>query len=195
MSIFNYYASLRSEILEIVTGVENSGSSLFWDETTPNWVTKDKLENLYKKYLNKAKDYGLYVVTMHSDCPNPKHSGYPISNDYGIGVTNRDQNYVWNGGQIYQGPRYCRCPCSPRNKITEHWVIDTAIYEKSSNQEFCKKLELILLGIYESIECAGDKKPRAAIRENLLRAVLRINDELLPEPMDIYIQNQIKCKT
>lgn len=55
MKIFEYYASLRSEILEVVTGVENSGWSLFWDDTTPNYVTKRKLEELYKKYLGVAE--------------------------------------------------------------------------------------------------------------------------------------------
>lgn len=192
MKIFEYYASLRSEILEVVTGVENSGWSLFWDDTTPNYVTKRKLEELYKKYLGVARSFGLYVVTRHCDCPNPKHLEYPVSNNYGLEISYRDEKFVWNGGQMYQGPRNCICPCSPKNKQTQHYVIDDVIYEVSANQELCKELEGILCDVVEAIDCAGDKKPRSAIRENLLRAVLRINDQLLPEKMDVYIENQLK---
>ena len=63
MKIFEYYASLRSEILEVVTGVENSGWSLFWDDTTPNYVTKRKLEELYRKLKNARKKYMEEVVS------------------------------------------------------------------------------------------------------------------------------------
>lgn len=192
MSIFEYYASLRGEILEVVTGVENSGWSLFWDETTPNYVNKRKLEGIYKKYLKIAQSFGLYVVTRHCDCPNPKHTDYPVSNDYGLEISYRDENYVWNGGQMYQGPRNCICPCSSKNRSSRHHVIDDVIYEKSADHELCEKLKGILYDIVEAIDCAGDKKPRSAIRENLLRAVLRINDQLLPVTMDVYIETQRK---
>ncbi|MCF6255516.1 MAG: hypothetical protein L3J98_12240 [Gammaproteobacteria bacterium] len=192
MRIFKYYTSLRAEILEVVTGVENSGWSLFWDETTPNCVTKNRLEKLYQRCLGEAKDYGLYVVTRHCGCTNPKHSEYPVSNEYGLEIIYKDSNYVWNGGQMYQGIRSCVCPCSSKNKLSEHNVIDDVLYEKNADQELCKKLEDILTDVVEAIESARDKNPRSAIRENLLRAVLRINDQLLPEPMDSYIQKQLE---
>lgn len=192
MNIFEYYASLRSEILEIVTGVKNSGWSLYWDETTPNYITKKKLEKLYKKYLNEAEKFGLYVVTRHCDCPNSKHRDYPVSNEYGLTITYNDERYVWNGGQMYQGFRNCVCPCSPKNKLSQHHVIDDVIYDKNYDQELCKKIEDILYDIVEAVDCAGDKKPRSAIRENLLRAVLRINDQLLPDPMDLYIEKYLE---
>lgn len=188
MKTFDYYTSLRSEILEVITGVENSGGSLFWDETTPNIVTKHKLIDLYAEYLSKAKAFGLYVVTRHCDCPNPKHGFYPVSNQYGLQIEYQDSNYVWNRGQMYQGQRNCICPCSATNKISQHHVIDDVIYDKNANENLCKKLEDILYDVVEAIDCAGDNRPRSAIRENLLRAILRINDQLLPEPMDSYIQ-------
>jgi hypothetical protein len=77
------------------------------------------------------------------------------------------------------------------NKETEHQVIDEIIYDANSNSEACTKLETILCDIYDSINCAGDKKSRSAIREYLLRAILRINDELLPEPIDTYISKRL----
>ena len=188
MDRFEYYSLLRSEILDIISGVENADDSLCWDNTKPNYITKRELENLYSKYIDDAKNFGVYIVTRHSGCPNPKHGEYPTSNKYGRSIPYRNKEYVWNGGQIYQGPRLCVCPCSEKNKLTEHWVIDDIVYEKSANLEKSQKLENILSDIDEAIDCAGDKKPRSAIREYLLRAIIRIDDELLPEPMDKYIQ-------
>lgn len=96
---------------------------------------------------------------------------------------------------MYQGNRYCACPCSSTKELTDHWVIDDVVYKQGSDLDQCEKLEYILRDIYKSTECAGDNKPRSAIRENLLRAVLRINDELLPEPMDSYIKKKLDKNT
>ena len=56
MDSFKYLSSLRAEILEVVTVVENSGWSLFWDNTTPNWSTKMKLEKLYASISTKQRN-------------------------------------------------------------------------------------------------------------------------------------------
>lgn len=195
MTMFRYYAELRSELLEIVTGVENSGDSLFWDNTTSNWQTKQRLENLYIKSLADSKLFGLLVVTRHSDCENLKHQNYPVSNTYGLQIEYHGSGYIWNGGQFHQGMRRCTCPCSKKNKETEHWVIDDIIYEEKADIKSCERLEAILSDLYASINCAGEKKPRSGIREYLLRAVLRINDELLPEPIDAYLAKRLAEST
>ena len=196
MNSFKYYSALRTEILAIVTGVENSGQNLFWDYTTPNRVTKYQLKELHAKHLAKASAFGLLVVTRHCDCENPAHDhdNYPVSNAYGRHIRYRESGYIWNGGQFYQGSRKCVCPCSSKNKETEHQVIDDVIYDANSNIEACTKLEAILTDIYDSINCAREKTPRSAIREYLLRAILRINDELLPEPIDTYISKSLTEK-
>lgn len=188
MSLFEYYAALRNEVLGIVSGTENTVPGLLWDNTTPNHITKNRLEKLFFKYLSAAKAHGILVVVRHSGCPNPSHGEYPTSNSYGLHIPYRSDEYLWNGGQFYQGSRLCVCPCSTHNEPTEHFVIEDVIYDTRANIDICNRLELILSDIFESINNAGDKKPRSAIREHLLRAVLRINDELLPEPMSIYIE-------
>lgn len=86
MALFKYFAGLRSEILEVVSGVQNAEASLFWDNTTPNFITRGKLEKLLRKNLNSVSSFGLYVVTRHSGCPNPRHGEYPTSNSYGLTI-------------------------------------------------------------------------------------------------------------
>lgn len=189
MSLFDYYVALRSDILEIITGVENATSSLFWDNTTANYITKNRLQNLFAKYVAAAKQFGLLVVIRHAHCPNTSHIDYLTSNSYGLHIPYLSVDYVWNGGQFYQGSRLCACPCSKGSGLTEHHVIEDIVYDRRANHDICTKLELILDDIFEAIDSAGDKKPRSAIREYLLRAILRINDELLPQPMDKYIRD------
>jgi len=191
MSLFTYYVSLRAEIIELVTGVQNAGNSLFWDNTTQNWVTKQKLERLFAKYLAEAKSFGLLMVTRHGYCKNPIHQDYPISNVHNLHIEYRKAGYIWNGGQFYQGKRNCICPCSASNKLSEHHVIDDIIYIDGSNIDECTNLEAILCDLYNAIDCAGEKMPRSGIREYLLRAILRINDELLPEPVETYISKHV----
>jgi len=194
MDILKYCVSLRSELLEVVSGVENSGYSFSWDTTTPNWATKTKLEKLYKRYLMLASRYGLYVVTIHSPCgssTHPENPGYITENDYGLDIAYQDKNYVWLGLGMYQGPRHTTCPCSDKSRVTDHYVNVVVIFKNNADQEVCKVLESILYDIHEAIECAEHKKTRSAIRENLLLAILKINDAILPESMEEYIQARL----
>jgi hypothetical protein len=196
MHAFEYHVALRAEILKIVSGVEDSHGSMFqWDETTPNWSTKSDLEKLLQRFLLEARNFGLFLVTRHCSCPNPKHDGYYISNDLGLKIKYGDTKWVWSGAQMYQGHRNCICPCSPKNQATKHWVIDDLVHERDKNPEMCKQLADILSDISYAIDSAADRKPRSGIREHLLRAVLNLNDQLLPEPMDLYIRNRIKAES
>lgn len=187
MELFSYYANLRTEIIRVISGVKNADSSLFWDNTTRNYTTKRELEAIYEKYLRLAANYGVYVVTRHCTCENKKHGDYPTTNTYGLDMPYQSAEYLWTGKQIYQGNRLCVCPCSRKNTATNHWVIDDVVFALSANPEVCGNLASILSDVHEAIQCSGDKMPRSGIREHLLRAILRINDELLPEPKDKYI--------
>ncbi|MCL4678070.1 MAG: hypothetical protein KJ017_05675 [Alphaproteobacteria bacterium] len=193
MSIDKYCITLRNELLSHITGIKNSGFSLFWDNTTPNYVTRGKLERVYEEYLRQAACFGLFLVTRHSNCPHASHTqnkdhDYIISNDYGLNIFYNDPDYIWSGDQMYQGKRTCHCPCSPDQNPIEHWVIEDVIYSKNIDTTNAKKIYPILSDIYAAIEQSGDKQPRSGIRENLLRAVLQLNDLILPVPVEDHIK-------
>jgi hypothetical protein len=175
MEYFEYYTALRSEILEIISGVENASHSFAWDNTTPNWVSKGTLEKLFSKYLNAARNFGLYVVTRHTECQNLNHGFYPTSNNYGFSIPYRSDEYVWGGGQMYQGSRLCTCPCSNENIQTAHSVIDDVVYDKKADLRQCENLEDILSDINKAITRSGNNLTRSAIREYLLLAIIKIN--------------------
>jgi hypothetical protein len=187
MTILKFYLGLREEILKQISGVENSKGYYSWDDTTPNWLTKSRLESLLEKNILLAKELGVYIVTRYTQCSNPKHEWYPTTNRYGMTIPYQDERFIWDGRQLYQNERLSTCPCSPKNKPHKNWVIDDIIYDKSVEIENCKTIALILEDISDAIKNSGDKKPRSGIREYLLRAILRINDAILPKSVDDYI--------
>jgi hypothetical protein len=193
MDIVQYSVHLRSELVSLVTGIQNAGFSLYWDNTTPNRVTKSKLCSIYKQYLSQASVFGVYLVTRHSACPHPSHQkcgdedGYLVSNDYGLDITYNDPDYIWEGRQMYQGERNCSCPCSPELPPVNHWVIEEMIYSRISHPE-ANRLCNILSDIYMSIQQSDDNHTRSGIREYLLRAILQLNDLIFPMPVEEYIK-------
>lgn len=194
MKVNSFYLELRGDLLKVISGVENSGGCIYWDNTTPNHMIKKKLENIYDNYFNLASEhFGIYKITRHTSCHNKGHynvdDGYPTTNEHGISVKYKDPMYIWTGIQLYQGERKCICPCDKKNKVSTHTVIDEIIYRKiNSHKADTKEITEILNDILIAIDNSDDRKPRSAIRERLLMAIIRINDQLLPMPMDEFIK-------
>ena len=88
---------------------------------------------------------------------------------------------------MFQGSRSEACPCSANREPISHHVIDDIVYDPQCEQSICRKIEDILVDVSSAIDAADDKRPRSAIREYLLRAVIRLNDAILPIKVDEYI--------
>ncbi len=195
MDVTRYCISLRQELIVLVTGIHDAGFSLYWDNTTPNYVTKRKLQQVYDRYLKQAADFGLYLVTRHADCSYKNHnaktdgeSDYVMSDEYGLNVSYKDPQYIWDGDQMYQGTMTCTCPCSPNKEAKAHHIIQDIIYSKDTDLTKARNIYSILSDIYYAIEQSGDKQSRSGIREYLLRAILQLNDMILPIPVEDHIR-------
>jgi hypothetical protein len=195
VDFFRYYVSLRAGLLKIITGTENSRWGGGWDNTIPNSITKNRLEKLAYKFIGDAKEFGFYLVNRHCACPNSKHEGYLTSNRYGETIVYENgyshTKYIYLQDSIYSGDRLGVCPCDPENRPVLHYVVGDVLFDENANIQKCQELVRIISDIYEAIDSAEDGRPRAAIRENLLRAVLRINDELMPQSIDDYIAEKL----
>ena len=188
---WDFLVGLRKNVLTAITGIENAEFGLNWDNTTPNSTTRRRLQEILRKALMASSAFGVYVVTRHTDCGRSGHKyDYAMSNPYGLDISYRDERYLWNGDQLFQGSRWEICPCSKNNDPTDHNVIDDVIYDPKSDPAFCRALYRILSDISDAIEQAEDKRPRSAIREYLLRAVIRLNDAILPASVDEYISQE-----
>lgn len=187
MNQFEYLVGLRKELLSQIGVIESARYSLSWDDTIPNYSTRRTLIDILDRYINAGADLGLLVVTRHSSCPNKRHPEYPTSNRYGYDIPYRSDEFVWEGNQLYQGSRLCQCPCSIRNPPTDHWVIDDWVFRRDADLIFCRQLSSVLSDVHSAIESSADNKPRSGIREYLLRALMTLNDAILPQTVEEYI--------
>lgn len=190
MDQFEYLVSLRKELMGQIGVIKNARHFLWWDDTTPNYSTRRSLLDVLERYTNLAADHGLLVVTRHCDCPNNRHPEYPTSNRYGYAIPYGSEEFVWEGGQLYQGKRLCTCPCSARNTPSDHWVIDDLVFKRDADIMFCRQLSYVLADLQRAIERSATKKSRSGIREYLLRALLTLNDAILPQTVDEYISRR-----
>lgn len=190
MDQFEYLVSLRKELMDQIGVIQDAKHSLTWNDTISNYSTRRSLIAVLERYTNVAADHGLLVVTRHCNCPNKRHPEYPTSNRYGYAIPYRSEEFVWEGDQLYQGNRLCTCPCSVRNTPSDHWIIDDFVFRRDADLVFCRQLSSVLSDIQSAIESSAAKKSRSGIREYLLRALLTLNDAILPQTVDEYISRR-----
>lgn len=193
---WDYFVGLRQELLTVTTGIRNAGFNYFWDNTTPNYVTRSQLSSILDRRTREAAKFGVLVVTRHSDCGKRNHNrkadehGYLTTNIYGKDISYRDGRFIWDGDQLFQGMRLEPCPCSKRGHPVKHHVIDDLVFEKSVDLKRCKVIANVLSDIQSAIDAGQDRHPRSGIREYLLRATIQLNDAILPVGVDDYIDRQ-----
>jgi hypothetical protein len=196
MSLLEFYVNLRRDILAIIGEVKDSGHSYRWDNSIPNSITKSKLSELFEKTVNNCGSFGVHCINRHLDCGNPRHlelgrSGYAMDSIVGENISYGDSRFIWSG-PICEGDYVCKCPCSETNLPSKHYVVKDVFFDVNANKSTCGTIESILDDLYHAKQNSGDNKSRSAIREFLLRAVLRINDAILPGSMDEYIEHQME---
>lgn len=190
MKIIDQLIELRRDILDVIGAVQDANGGMSWDTTRPNSTTRFVLSSLLEKHILLGERFGIYIVTRHCSCPNPAHNDYVISKGrHGIKQMG-DSSFTWTREQLFQGYRLCACPCSSQAKPTKHWVIDEFVIRKHGTTKRHSILVNAICDLQQAIENSGDNKPRSAIREYLLRAVLQLNDGILPQKVDEYIASR-----
>lgn len=190
MRVIEYYSSLRQDLLSLVADVNNAASWDIWFmASNSNSITKIKLEKIYRQYLDLAVPLGLITVTRHISCPNPDHIAYIASNDYGLEIFDQDPDYEWHIHQV-KYKKECKCPCSDRNLASQHEVLEEMIFLKK-NTIPCQSILSILKDIEDAVSKSRDNRPRSGIREKLLMAIIKIDNQIVPGGMDSYI-NKLK---
>lgn len=187
MKLIDLLIEMRRDLLSIVRGVENANGYFTWDTTTPNSTTRFRLCNLLQKHLLTAERFGIYCVTRHCSCPQSGHIDYIIEEARHGVKQYQDDTFKWSGLQLYQGDRLSVCPCKVGTMPSTHWVIDELIVRKHGATKRHDRLADALSDIQNAADNAGNNQPRSAIREYLLRAVISLNEGILPQGVDEYI--------
>lgn len=187
MKLIDPLFEVRRDLLSIVRGVKHANGHFTWDTTTPNPTTRFQLCNLPQNYLLAAEKFGIYCVTCHCSCPRSEHTDYIIEKA-GHSVHHfNDEAFEWPGTQLYQGDRVSVCPCKLGEKPSNHYVIDELIIREHGATKRHDRLVDALSDIQDAADNARDNKPRSAIREYLLRAIISLNEGILPQGVDEYI--------
>ncbi len=191
MRLLHYFVSLRSEIIEIISGVDNAKSFFSWDDTKPNYSIKSDLEQLFQKHIRRVEEFGFYIVLRHTPCGKIEHHKHPdgeyvVENIGEKQIAFRDPSFDWQEqlAGIFQD---IPCPCTDSTQSLPHHVCYELAFSKSADKKSCQAMEKIFEDLIIAIENSADKKPRSGIRELLLRIVLKLNDEILGETMDSRI--------
>lgn len=193
--IWDYFVGLRQELVTATTGIRDAGFSLYWDDTTPNHVTRSRLRSILDRRTREAAKFGVFVVTRHGDCGRRGHYrnadqyGYLTTNSYQMDIPYQDERFVWDG-ELFQGTRREPCPCSKKGEPVEHHVIDDIVFDKVSDLTRNKVVANVLSDLRSAIDASRDKHPRSGIREYLLRAIIQLNDVILPVGVDDHIKGR-----
>lgn len=198
-SILEFYVNYRSEIINVIGGVENASSYLYWDNTTPNFSTKRELSAIYEKYIKNSEAFGIHMLDRHCECGNIKHyeinpDGYVMDYPADPSIKYGDSRFVWID-TIDNGEIDSVCPCSTNQISSKHRVLRQVCFDANAEHNICETINSIFNDIRLAIRNSGDKQPRSAIREYLLRAVIKLNDAILPVSMDEYIERMVRQAT
>jgi hypothetical protein len=191
MSKLLFFCDLRSSILEAMTGVKNA-TGYGWNTTQPNYSIKNRLQGVYDDFLPRAAQFGFHIVRRHWECGEP---GHETDDNFGYVMENLDGQPLHYGklragnsqfilkGPIEQGKENIPCPCGASGEPREHNVLYEVVFDAKENIAVCEAIEQIYYRLSSAIHHASANRPRSSIREQLLEAILRLNDGILDEPM------------
>lgn len=201
-------AQMRATIQKALGEINDAPSDLFASgDSSPNWLTKKGLKSLLEVYGDGLVALGAKRIFFHGDCGSRNHQKIPKNtpfieqskNSYwrwALADGRRDKDFAGNINNLIDGtametsmsvPTFLQsykkviCPCSPKTvPQTEHRVSPYFIWPKDS-QSRIGQLATLTDSLYDAIECSEDKKPRSAIREKLLEALIRLDEIIVDE--------------
>lgn len=188
-----FFIDFRRRLIDIIGGVDDSDDSLFWDTTTPNSKTRRTLKCFKQEASEQARGFGYLILRRHSDCGRKSHAKMSDDWDYVIEPINgqrikfRQKGFKWHE-TLDQKDERCPCPCSKLKERTKHYVLEDSVFEPGADVELCRKLHRLFAHLCQAIEQSEDGRPRSAIRENLLTALLDVNEFILQKPMQVIIE-------
>lgn len=184
MSIRDFCIDLRADLIEILSGVRNANPYLFFDNTKSNWQIKRDLELTLSSKLDEAKKFGIEIFYRYISCSNKRHRDYVYIDCNGKRFFENDMKLRYEHISTFDYERkVIACPCSRNNKseINDRQVLIGFKLGEFSQEK--SDVVDVLTYISSAVDCSGDKKPRSGIREQLLLAILVLNDCISPEKM------------
>ena len=188
--LFKFLVNLRKKIKDMIPKIKDA-TPYSWNQYT-NYDYECNLQKLFVYAAQIVEDFGVVLVKMYHhphyssiiETYDPDTIGkrkFKISdyNNYETGC------FIIMKAENVMCPR-CRSKQGKEHEISVHYFID------KQNTVFAKKYLQILHFIYNSVENCGYRNSRSSIREPLHKALIELNDLILPQTIDSYIDNHLK---
>jgi len=198
-------ANTRQSIIDILAGVKDAPSYRF-NDTSPNWLTENRLSTLLNEHEAGLLRLGAIRVTAHGDCGHPKHSknsawsldgrsGYwryeieggrtdaDLAQDGELLVDSVVMESVFDDMIAEQCPENIPCPCNPRRKTPAHTVSRYFAWPKTTDSRM-KDLAEVSLTIRDAVRNSQERKARSGIREMLLQTLMFLERTIVTETVE-----------
>jgi hypothetical protein len=181
------------KMVDLISGIENAPADRFSDES-PNWLTKQRLEPFWIDFQRELLALGTVRITVHAPCGSRRHEA---SAKWKLGTSKgywrvcladgrsdaelvKDEDLFVDGVlmetdfdmlAMFQTGSQETCPCNKNRTPSVHAVCKYFARPKDGQSRLgnlCAISEYLLA----AIEKSDERRPRSAIREQLLLALL-----------------------
>jgi hypothetical protein len=207
---FQFATKIRQKIIDMLAGIENATWDQFNDQS-PNWLTRSRMRSLIDEFEKGLVSLGAKPVRAYADCGHADHEKlavWKLGNKVGYwryvfddGRTDSDLvdgDELLIDGTVFdshfesmigdQRPTRDPCPCNPRTRKELNasrffaWPRDP----QSRTSELCR----LIFFLRDALGLSEDKRPRAAIREALMHALISLERLMVPVDVDEEINKR-----
>lgn len=199
-------ALIRQKIIDTYKAIDDAGLDRFNDRS-PNWLTKQKLEALISEFGNALCSVGAIPIKVHSPCGASHHEDTEYWR-WALSDGRTDEELLIDGkivvdGQIMETsfgsiPFFDSdesrepCPCNPGKRADEHRIVEFFIWPQDSDSKI-RNLVKLLPHLADAVDEAQDRKTRSAIREQLLLALIDLERLIVNVTADEEIERRRKA--
>ena len=197
---FQFATVIRQKIIDMLTGIENATWDRFSDRS-PNWLTRSHLTSLIEEYEKGLGSLGAKPVRAYAPCGHLEHENLAV---WKLGRSVGYWRYIFDDGRtdsdlvvgsellidgnimdsdfdsMVGDQRATRepCPCNPRTRKNLN-ASRFFVWPRNPKSRISDLCELIFY-LRDALELSEDRRPRAAIREVLVQALITLERIMVP---------------
>lgn len=204
---FFFAVQQRQLITDMLAGIVNAESYHFsFRDSSPNWLTRSHIQRLVEGYEKGLTELGAMPTAAHAPCGHSDHQRLAQWDQmsrkghwrFVLADGRAEADLLIDGRLMINGQAYssdfdamCRdqqysfepCPCDPARRSKEHTVCRFFVWPETPDSKL-SDLAMILFHFRDALSLSEDKRPRSAIREELLCALIALERLLMPTTVD-----------
>lgn len=179
MNNISVLIEFRDYLIRAISSIKDSDPDTPFNDASPNSVTKNRLEELRNRFVEKSENMGIYLLVCHCDCGNEQHSDVLENTVEGRGLPDLSLYKSW-GNTVFCGKSFCVCPCGENNTYTSHEVVTRYYIKNDDSFELREKLLDVFSDLEGAISISNEGVCRAYIREQLYVTLFALTELIFP---------------